>query len=107
MSITITVTFFFMIIYHVHENLNNPDLKPLSIWEIPLQTFESLVEFRMVNFFGPKLASAKLLRGFFILFGTFMVMAYSAMLRTALLAVEGDGVFDTIQVRNENTFFEK
>ena len=106
MSITITVTFFFMLIYHVHQNLNNPYIKPLSIWEIPLQTFESLVEFTMVNFFGPKLASAKLLRASFILFGTFVVMAYSSMLRAALLAVEGDGVLDTIQVGKENIVME-
>ena len=67
-------------------------------WEIPLQTFESLVEFRMVIFFGPKVASAKLLRGCYILFGTFVVMAYCSLLRAALLAKEGDGVLDTFEV---------
>ena len=100
----VIVTIFFQLIYHVHRYLDGPYLKPLSIWEIPLQTFESLVEFRMVNFFGPNLPSAKLLRGSYILFGTFMVMAYNSNLRAALLAVEGDGVIDTFEVRRRKLF---
>ena len=58
----------------------------------------------MVNFFGPKLALAKLLRMSFVLFGTLLVMAYSSMLRAALLAIEGDSVLDTFQVGKEHSF---
>ena len=71
-------------------------------WEIPLQTFESLFEYRMVNFFAEDLPSAKLLRFFFIILGTVFVLAFNSTLRTSLLAREGDGVIDYLDVRKKS-----
>ena len=87
----------FTMVYLVHRKIGNPNIKHLAIWEIPLQTFESLIELRMVNFFGEKISSARLLRGPFSLFATFMGIHYSSMLRAALFAKAGDGVIDTFE----------
>lgn len=75
-----------------------------GLWDIPFQTFESLVEFRMANFFGPGIHSARLLRGIYILFGAIIAMAYASLLRSFLVTPEGDGTLDTVEVMAKISF---
>lgn len=73
-------------------------MKAFGVWDIPLQTLETMVEFRMMNFFANDVQSAKTLRGFFIVFTSFIVMAYSSMLRSALVAKDMTVPLDDIKV---------
>lgn len=98
--VILLTTLTFLAIYHVHsEYIRIHKIEIYGIWDIPFQTFESLVEFRMINFFAPQVLSAKLMRGFYILFGAMMVMAYSSLLRSSLVAKDmGDKPIDSLEV---------
>ena len=99
MLVTVVVTIVFQLIHIIHIRLGNIAGGRQGYWEIPLQTLESLFEYRMINFFAPSIGSAKLLRALFIVFGTFFAMAYNSKLRASLLAKETDKAVTTLEVK--------
>lgn len=70
----------------------------MSFWEIPLQTLETVFEYRMMTFFAPAIASAKVLRFFFIILVAFFVMFYTSNLRANLMAKQTDKPINTLEV---------
>lgn len=89
----------FQMIFGVHESfIKYHQLKVVGLWDIPFQTMETLIEFRMIRFYGTNIASARLFRGFYIFFCALIVMAYSSTLRSALVSREMDEPIDSPEV---------
>ena len=58
-------------------------------------------EFRMISFFAKDVTSAQILRGFYIVFSTMIVMSYTSMLRSALMAKDLTEPLDDIKVSGD------
>lgn len=105
-AVVVVTSILFMVIVWFHQKLGHHTVKPLSYWEIPLQTLESVFEYRMPEFFAPAITSAKFLRFFFILFIAFFVMFYTSNLRANLMAKRTDQPINTVEVL-ESIFHSK
>lgn len=95
----------FLLIYYIHQyKLHYYNLRSNGFWDIPLQPIEFILEFRMYHFFADNVLSARVVKGFYVFFATLIVMAYSSMLRSALVAQELEEPLDTIEVLKLGTF---
>lgn len=89
----------FKLIHYVHsKKIKASKVYERTGLEISLNLAKTILESGTVGDFGPGILSAKILRGFFILFALFIILAYQSMLRSALVSKDLDGTIDSMEV---------